>query len=311
MTDVSVGTGRYRIRPFATVEEYRACVELQEETWGRGFSERVAPAILKVGQMLGGVSAGAWDADGRLVGFVFGLTGQRDGEVVHWSDMLAVRPEARDSGLGRRLKAYQREDVLSRGIEKMFWTFDPLQSRNAHLNLTRLGAVVREYVRDMYGDTDSPLHRGIGTDRMIALWRLTSHRVVGRVAALLDSADGSAGAPADGSAGVPGDSRSDPVGGIGPTEVANAAVALDADTTSTHPRPGVPGTGLGNDVIVVSIPSDVGALMTDDAALAVEWRHATRTVFEHYLSRGYEVREFARGTPVSTYLLARIDTEEP
>jgi len=90
----------YQIRPFKTIEEYRECVALQEETWGQGFTERVAPAILKVAQILGGLSAGAYAADGSLVGFVFGMTGVRDGELVHWSDMLAVRRGLRDSGLG-------------------------------------------------------------------------------------------------------------------------------------------------------------------------------------------------------------------
>jgi predicted GNAT superfamily acetyltransferase len=272
----------FSIRPFATIEEYRACVDLQEDTWGRGFSERVSPAILKVAQILGGVSAGAWDDEGRLVGFVFGMTGLRDGEVVHWSDMLAVRPELRDSGLGRRLKAYQRDDVLSRGVEKMFWTFDPLRSRNAHLNVTRLGAVVREYQKNMYGDTDSPLHQGIGTDRMIALWQLPSERVAERLAAL-----------------------SDP-GSRPPVPFADGPSALSATTDEEHPRPGEPDTTLGNDTVHVAIPSDVGTLMSDDLGLAVAWREATRAVFDHYLSSGYEVREFRRGTPVSTYLLARI-----
>ena len=164
----------YDIRPFRTIEEFRGCVALQEETWGHGFSERVAPAILKVAQILGGVSAGAYAADGSLAGFVFGMTGVRDGETVHWSDMLAVRRGIRDSGLGARLKAYQRQVLLDQGITTMFWTFDPLQSRNAYLNFAKLGIVVREYARDMYGQTDSPLHRGIGTNRFIALWLMES-----------------------------------------------------------------------------------------------------------------------------------------
>ena len=92
---------QYVIRPFETMEQCHECVALQEDTWGHGFSERVAPAILKVGRILGGVSAGAYDADDKLVGFVFGLTGLRDGEVVHWSDMLAVlMPPTNPPGLG-------------------------------------------------------------------------------------------------------------------------------------------------------------------------------------------------------------------
>ena len=266
---------KYTIRPFGTTEEYRACVDLQEQTWGRGFSERVAPAILKVSQILGGVASGAYDARGRLVGFVFGMTGQRDGEVVHWSDMLAVVPEARDSGLGRQLKAYQRDEVLARGVEKMFWTFDPLQARNAHLNVNKLGIVVREYAENMYGDTDSPLHRGIGTDRFVALWLLSSQRVRDRVAGV---------AP-------------DPLNAACP--MALAAVEVEGE----HPRPSVPDTSLGTETVGIVIPSDIGTMMDEDLSLAVEWRHATRAAFLHYLAAGYEVTGFRRGPHVSMYAL--------
>src|SRR4026209_2359545 len=95
------------IRRVETQAEYEECVRIQDETWGAGFSERVPSAILKVAQYLGGVTAAALDgeaADARILGFVFGMTGIRDGHLVHWSDMLAVRPEARDHGIGRRLK---------------------------------------------------------------------------------------------------------------------------------------------------------------------------------------------------------------
>jgi predicted GNAT superfamily acetyltransferase len=246
-----------QIRPLASIEDYRACVALQEETWGVGFSERVSPAILKVAQILGGVSSGAFTDDGR--------------------------PELRDTGLGRRLKAYQRREVVSRGVEKMLWTFDPLRSRNAHLNITRLGAVVREYAVDMYGDTDSPLHRGIGTDRFIALWLLTSSRVEDRV-----------GAIEAGSIRLP--TTPDPT----------APLALAADESRPWPRPGDPLLSLGNDAVRVAIPADIGPLMEDDPSLARAWREATRAAFVHYLGRGFEVREFGRGTTVSTYELGLI-----
>lgn len=267
----------YDIRPFKTIEEFRACVDLQEETWGHGFSERVAPAILKVAQILGGVSAGAWDQDGALVGFVFGMTGVRDGQVVHWSDMLAVRRGLRDTGLGTRLKAYQRETLLERGIRKMYWTFDPLQSRNAYLNFSKLGIVVREYARDMYGQTDSPLHRGIGTDRFIALWLMDRDRVARRIA---------------------GDER-----GPDALEAAQALAVLDADESGDHPRPGRVLLGARERTVRVPIPADISAVMSDSMELAVAWREATREALTHYMDRGYEVRELVRGPRVSHYLL--------
>src|SRR5579862_7530714 len=93
------------IRPLAVPDEFQACVELQCETWGESFSDVVPASILKVSQRVGGVALGAFGPERRLVGFVFGLTGvETGGRIVHWSDMLAVRPEARNIGVGRRLK---------------------------------------------------------------------------------------------------------------------------------------------------------------------------------------------------------------
>jgi predicted GNAT superfamily acetyltransferase len=159
-----------------TQAEYEECVRIQDETWGAGFSERVPAAILKVGQYIGGVTAAAFDRsekNGSMLGFVFGMTGVRDGQLVHWSDMLAVRPEARNHGVGRRLKLYQRELVAELGVTQILWTFDPLVARNAHLNLNSLGARVTDYVSDMYGaDTGSALHQGIGTDRFVVTWEI-------------------------------------------------------------------------------------------------------------------------------------------
>jgi predicted GNAT superfamily acetyltransferase len=269
----------YTIRPFQTIEEYKACVDLQEETWGHGFSERVSPAILKVSQMLGGVAAGAYDAQGTLVGFVYGMTGVKDGEVVHWSDMLAVKRGLRDTGLGRRLKAHQRRVLLERGITTMFWTFDPLQSRNAHLNFSRLGILVREYARDMYGQTDSPLHRGIGTDRFIALWLMDSERVRQRV-------EEEARGPLD-------------------ADEQAAPLVLTAQTDGPLPVPGPRDLSVDEPRVRVAIPGDISRVMASSLDTAVAWREATREVLTHYMARGYEVRELLRAGATSNYLLVR------
>lgn len=159
------------IRPLRSTEEFRACVVLQRETWGEQFSECVPPAILKVTQRIGGVTAGSFGPDGRLLGFVFGIPGVRHGHAIHWSHMLAVVPEARNLGLGRRLKEYQRDRVRELGVEWIYWTYDPLVARNAHLNLNRLGVEVEEYVENMYGESTSPLHES-GTDRFVVAWRI-------------------------------------------------------------------------------------------------------------------------------------------
>lgn len=268
-------TSEIQIRPLEGIDEYRACVALQEDTWGAGFSERVPTAILKVTQMLGGVAAGAWSAGGRLEGFVFGMTGLRDGEVVHWSDMLAVRPEMRGRGLGRALKLHQREELLARGVRTMHWTFDPLRTRNAHLNFARLGIVATEYRHDMYGDTDSPLHRGIGTDRLIALWRMDSPRVLARTAA--DGAEDFSSA-----------------------RLAPAVVDRDPESPQSPATPDLSRSELRLRIVV---PPDIGRLIDDDPPLARAWRDATRAAFTHYLARGWAVREFVRDPDAPSYLL--------
>jgi predicted GNAT superfamily acetyltransferase len=187
------------IRRVETQAEYDECIRIQDETWGAGFSERVPAAILKVAQYLGGVTAAAFDSSGKngqILGFVFGMTGVRDGQLVHWSDMLAVRPMARNRGIGRRLKLYQRSLVSEIGVAQILWTYDPLVSRNAHLNLNSLGARVTDYVPDMYGaDTGSALHEGIGTDRFVVAWEVSKSGEAGQVPACGWRGSGSAEAP--------------------------------------------------------------------------------------------------------------------
>ena len=164
-------TETVRIRDLATHEDYAACVALQRETWGKNFNDTVPASILLVSQKLGGVAAGAFDDAGKLIGFVYGMTGLENGRIVHWSDMLAVRAEAQNAGIGRKLKEYQRKAVAKIGGDVIYWTFDPLVARNAYLNFTVFGVRAVEYVRNMYGEnTGSDLHRGIGTDRLVVAW---------------------------------------------------------------------------------------------------------------------------------------------
>jgi predicted GNAT superfamily acetyltransferase len=173
------------IRNLETQAELRACVELQRATWGDEFTELVPVAILQVVQYIGGIAAGAFNRHDQLVGFVFGISGIEQSShglvPVHWSDMLAVRKDMRNQGIGERLKRYQRDALIARGVQKVYWTFDPLDAKNAYVNFARLGVIAREYRIDMYGETDSPLHRGIGTDRLIAMWPIATRRVADRL----------------------------------------------------------------------------------------------------------------------------------
>ena len=249
------------IRPFASRADYDACVRLQRETWGEDFVDVVPATILMVSQRVGGVSAGAFDADGRLLGFVFGISGIRAGELAHWSDMLAVRPEARGAGLGRRLKHFQRDQLLERGIRRMLWTYDPLVARNANLNLNGLGARPVEYVVDMYGDTRSSLHAGLDTDRFVVEWRLDEAGPAKR---------NEAGPGRKGTATVDG---------------GTAPVVDPAWFDRERPLPTDP-------CVRVAAPADIDGLKADDPACARAWQQAQRRAFTWYLANGYRVSGF-------------------
>ena len=170
--------GGVELRDLASDADYEAVVDLQRQTWGERFEDAVPQAILMISQKMGGVLVGAFDEDGRMLGFLYGLSGFRYGRRAHWSHMLAVTREARGRGLGRELKVFQRELLLPLGVETVYWTYDPLVARNANLNLNRLGALPVEYVVNMYGeDTGSVLHSGLGTDRFVVAWPILSSRV--------------------------------------------------------------------------------------------------------------------------------------
>src|SRR5690349_21845276 len=160
-------------RPFVSLDDTEACVAMQREVWGDDF-DLVPATLIQAVLHIGGLAIGAFHDDGTMLGFVFSLPGTWQGELIHWSHMLAVRESARDMGIGRALKELQRAELARRGIARMMWTFDPLQARNAHLNLNRLGVRVVEYVENMYGITRSPLHHGLATDRLIVSCETTS-----------------------------------------------------------------------------------------------------------------------------------------
>lgn len=257
------------LRRCATRDDFLQCVALQAETWGDGFTDKVPVTILELAQRLGGVTAGAFDPAGRLLGFVFGMAGRLGRRPVHWSDILAVRPDGRDRGLGTRLKHYQRELLRDTEAEAIYWTFDPLIARNAHLNLTRLGARAVQYVRDMYGpDTGSALHSGLGTDRLVAEWPLRAD--AGRDGAARD-------ATSAGSVSAVGGASWDAAPVVNPPDAAGRPAFAPADAPAVR----------------VAIPADIHGVLREAPGAAGAWRESTRDAFEWYLARGYAVAGFA------------------
>src|SRR5271166_6528955 len=165
------------VRPCYTIEEFEEMVELEIQVWGFVERDVVPSQMYVVASKVGGQVLGAFVGE-KMAGFILAYPGIRDGRPYLHSHMAAVLPEFRDLGIGRPLKLAQREDALARGIPLIEWTFDPLQTKNAHFNICRLGAIARRYLTDVYGSTSSPLHGGLPTDRLVAEWHLESERVV-------------------------------------------------------------------------------------------------------------------------------------
>jgi predicted GNAT superfamily acetyltransferase len=171
-----VTTGSIELRRCHVIEDFRACVALQKEVWNFTDAELVPLRMFVVADKVGGQVMGAFDGK-TLVGFALSVPGTRSGHVYLHSHMLAVRKDHRNGGLGRRLKLMQREDAIARGIDLIEWTFDPLEIKNAYLNIEKLGAIARRYNINQYGITSSPLQGGLPSDRLIAEWWLRSKRV--------------------------------------------------------------------------------------------------------------------------------------
>ena len=257
------------IRTLRTIEECEACVSLQRHVWGFEPSDLVPVTLLHVVDYVGGLAAGAFDADDELLGFVFGVSGVRDGELVHWSHMLGVRESARNLGLGRMLKEHQRAALAKLGVRRVFWSFDPLMAKNAYFNFNRLGASVVEYVPDMYGTTASPLHLGLPTDRLVVTTPTSS--------------GGDAHQPA----------REGALPLLSPFPRTGDDVMA---TGERHP-----------DAILIEVPADILDVTRGSLPIARQWRLAVRDHFRWALASGYEVESVRRDTAVNRefYVLTR------
>jgi predicted GNAT superfamily acetyltransferase len=168
------------VRKCESLGEFHRCVELQREIWGEAELEVEPVTMFVVAAHTGGHVLGAFDGE-RMVGYTLAVAGLRERVPYLHSHMTGVHSEYRNRGVGRMLKLFQRDEALGRGIRLIQWTFDPLEVRNAHFNLNRLGAICREYQPNLYGVTTSPLHRGLATDRLLAEWHLDSARVVAAI----------------------------------------------------------------------------------------------------------------------------------
>ena len=266
------------IRDIESFDEMRAVEELQKEVWEFADLDVVPSTLFVASREVGAVLVGAYDGL-ALVGFVYGFPGYENGQAVHHSHMLAVKPEYRSSHLGYKLKLAQRDRVLAQNINQITWTFDPLQSRNAYFNFAKLGVIADSYRVDFYGAATSSFLHQAGTDRLWVSWLIDSERVRARLKNERKSSS------------VPNGTK--PLVEVG-TDLAPKI------TESPDLREGY---------LAIEIPADINALQAEKPELAVAWRKATRWAFRHAMAQGYLVEEFYRGTlrdqPVGSYLLRR------
>lgn len=269
-----------RYRPLTTRPDCEAVVALEREIWGPRYDEAVPVALLLVTQARGGILIGAFDQADRMVGFVYSLSAVKDGRPTQWSYKLGVIEAFRNDGVGEQLKLRQRQRALELGLDLIEWTFDPMLAANAHLNLTKLGAVVREYHEDLYGRSLTPLmYRGIPTDRAVAAWHIRHDTVPRRETPALDRV------PPANAARVRGEWL----------ECGSVALDLDAPWLS------------------IEIPRGYSAMVARAPDLALAWRLVVRRLFTAYLAKGYGAVEFQfdRAHQTGRYLLARMVSDMP
>lgn len=295
-----------KIAPLTDLAGLRECERLQGEIWG--FSEQaiVPDHLLLTAIRSGGCLLGAYD-DGKLIGFAFSLVGLERGRLKHASLMTGVLPQARYRGVGYQLKLAQRAFALDQGIELITWTFDPLQSANAHFNFKKLGVIACRYEQDYYGDMRDQLNAGLPSDRFSVEWWLRSPRVEAK---------------------LKGSYRLPTVEGL------LARGAEPVNQTQSHPPPTstlslpspLEGEGdrwpvnleyhldLEGAELLVEIPTDTPTMRAENPGLAQRWRAETREIFEHYLARDYLISEFIGqeegGRRRGFYLLERTAREE-
>lgn len=259
------------LRAVTVPEHLKEIVGLQEEVWG-------PEGIISLPQIVaashnGGVVIGAF-LEGKVVGFCYGFAGFDGAEVYLCSHQLAVLPDRRNLGLGRRLKLEQRAWALAHGYRKIEWTFDPLEARNGFLNLCKLGGYVRTYIRSYYGEMDDELNRDLPSDRFLLEWDLESSRVERTLSGTAPDAERWRDLPA----------------------------LFGWEMRGSHPKPGA--AGVEGDACLVPIPRAIQDIKRADIGLAREWRFRIADEMERAFSAGYKVVGILRSeAPVYHYVL--------
>jgi len=255
------------IRDIELISEMQEIESLQQAVWGFDDRDIVPLAMLVATREVGAILVGAFDG-ASLVAFAYSFVGREGEHLVHHSHMLAVTPSHRNLNLGYRLKLAQRERALAQGIDRMTWTFDPLQSLNAHFNFAKLGVIADVYKVNFYGEaTSSFLHQiGTGTDRLWVTWLLDSRRVNER----LQTKDRSRAGALD---------QISPLVRVG---------------RHSEPVRSELSEGLRHEHVLIEIPYDINSLQRINPELGAIWRATTNEAFTEAITSGYLVEDFYR-----------------
>lgn len=252
------------VSPAQTMAEFQVIEQLQQRVWGSVDLDVVPDHMLLTVAKNGGIVLIARRA-GEPVGFAFGFLGKTaTGELKICSHQAGVIPTEQNAGVGFALKAAQREAALAQGIGLITWTFDPLQSRNAHFNMRKLGATSRIYLPELYGIMRDTLNAGIPSDRLEARWELDSSEAVRRMAG------------------------QSPTPEVLPVQVLNLGEKNGAGfpVSAANPNP------LSERRHFIEIPADIAAIKEKNKPLAIEWRMQTRALFQEAFAVGYAITDF-------------------
>lgn len=267
------GKAPFTVRGLDGMDDLRECEQIQREVWGFVDLDVVPAGLMSVMNCYGAIAIGAFVGD-RMAGFVNGFPGFDGQGPLHHSHMLAVRPEFRSSGIGIALKWAQADRAREQGLDRINWTFDPLQARNANLNLNHLGCVASVYRVNVYGESKSPLHGGLPTDRLEPEWALDSERVAAARRGELAREVGIPDLPS----------------------LNRVSARASGLVESSDPAPAPDGPE-----VLLRIPPHFTALLQRDPDLALDWRLKGRAAFQSLFGRGYTVAGFHRDGDAFAY----------
>lgn len=266
-----------KYREMTTAKELSEIEELQRVIWGESNTVPAAQLIASIHN--GGVVIAAFHEE-KPIGFCYGFAGFKQGKPHLCSHMLGILPAYRDWGIGRQLKLYQREWALANGYDKMTWTYDPLESRNAYLNLCKLGGTVKTYMESYYGEMNDGINKGLPSDRFLLEWDLRSERAVRGVEGLRIEQDSWRAYPR----------------------------LLDWEPDGQQPRPLIRRDGLGEHAgILLCVPAAIHVMKQEQLATAMEWRFSLRSMCQEAFLHGYVVVGLLKNDePVNAYVLEKM-----